>query len=850
MSLLPGSRLGPYEIVGRIGAGGMGEVWKARDPKLNRFVAIKVLPASFSADPDRLKRLGQEAKALAAISHPNLVHIFEAAEHEGAPFLVMELLEGETLRERLRGKSLPSKRTAEIAQSIACGLAAAHGKGILHRDLKPENIFLTRDGQVKVLDFGLAKFESAQTVGSEIITQTLLSEPGTILGTSGYMSPEQVRGEPLDARSDLFCLGIILWEMLAGRRPFLGDSSIEVMHAILREVPPEFDEALNVAPGLERIVRTCLEKEPASRFHSAHDLAFALDSLSTSGVSSQRFPALRMRRSDWSIHALGGAVVLLLLLLGLGTLAWLGSWPPFQPPKQPTFKRLTFRQGPILGARFSPDGREVIFDGAWDGGNHQIYATRLDTLEEKPLGIPGAALHFLTRAGDLGVALNAKSFDEFDTIGELAKAPLGGIAPKAILKDVIVADQAPDGRLAVGTSKDYPPTLEFPLGERRAKLTLGSTLRFSPDGRHLAFATPDHRVRVLDTATGQHRPLTRPYENLYGMAWKGNELWFTAGDSGRQQSLRAVTLANKERVILETPGRFRLLDVAEDGRALMAQEDFRVGILVWAPGQEKPRDITRADDSFLYSLARDGKRVVFAAKIHLAKGEASAVFLGSETGAPQLLSEGWYSVLSPDGHWVATLFSGKEPKVVLYPTGAGQERPFPLTGLKKVESVAWTLDGKSLLISEGGGRIFLQPLDGGTLHPLTPEGVANGDWGTLDLAPDGRTFLAKGPAGLGIYDLQDPTRPPTPLPAFEGTFLGWTADSKRFYLLQTHTLPLEVWIFDPVTGQLNRFRTFRAESLLGAGVLPWASRITADGSTLAVTYFQKPSTLYLVEGPR
>jgi hypothetical protein len=782
------------------------------------------------------------------------VQVFEAGEHEGAPYLVMELLEGETLRERLHGKALPPKRAAELARDVAQGLAAAHGKGILHRDLKPENIFLTKDGRVKVLDFGLAKLKASAPIGQESATRTCLSEPGTVVGTSGYMSPEQVQGAVLDARSDLFSLGVVLWEMITGGRPFQRDSALETMHAILKDELPELDETLKLPPALERILRTCLEKEPAGRFHSAHDLAFALDSLSSSGSSSTRLPKVQDRRFGWALPATAGAG----LALALGILAWFRHWPPFALPAQPTFTRLTFGQGQIREARFTPDQREVIFDAAWDGNKPQLYSTSLDTLEEKPLGIPGATLLYLTPTGDLGVALGARNEDEHYTKGDLAKAPPGGTAPKPMLKDVLAADQAPDGRLALATAKDYPATLEFPQGQGRAKLTLGGTFRFSRDGRWLAFIG-GYAIRVLDTATGAHRRLSRGYGNINGLAWKGDEVWFTAGRLGKQQSLRAVTLAGKERVVLEAPGRFRLMDVEANGRALLAQEDYRVGILHWGPGQDKPKDLTRGDDSFLTSLAKDGSQVVFGANFRRNRKDEGMIFLSPVNGRPQVISDGWYSILSPDGSWVATLFAGKEQKVVVYPTGPGQERTLPLPGLKVSGNIAWTLDNKALLVqgNEAGRpeRVYLLPLDGGALRPLTPEGVSTAEWPGLNLAPDGRHFLAKmpgysiaTPGGLGIYDLQHPEGPPTPVKPFEGNYIGWTADSRRLYILSKRTLPVEVWVLDPLTGSRKPFRTFTAESLPGAEVIPWACRITADGRHLAVTYFRKPSTLYLVEG--
>ena len=296
MSLPPGTQLGSYRIVAPIGAGGMGEVYRAHDPRLDRDVAVKVLPEGFGEDAARLRRFEHEARALAALNHPNIVTVFEVGSHEGMPYLVMELLEGETLRSTIVGRPVPVQRVVEVGLALAQALAAAHEKGILHRDLKPENVFLTRDGRIKILDFGLAKTHApaAGALPGSLTTETSgpgmgHTDAGIILGTAGYMSPEQVRGEPLDGRSDLFALGLVLWEMVSGRGPFHRPSRLETLNAILREEPPPLDPGLRVPPGLERILRRCLAKDPAGRFHSAYDLAFTLQT--GSGLGSEQPPA-------------------------------------------------------------------------------------------------------------------------------------------------------------------------------------------------------------------------------------------------------------------------------------------------------------------------------------------------------------------------------------------------------------------------------------------------------------------------------------------------------------------------------------------------------------------------------
>ncbi len=294
MELAAGARLGPYEIVGTVGAGGMGEVYRARDSRLGREVAIKILPAECTADAERLRRFEQEARATAALNHPNILAVYDIGRQGDAPYIVSELLEGESLRARLRNGALPARKAIEYALQIVRGLAAAHDRGIFHRDLKPENIFVTRDGHVKILDFGLAKLtlpDMAPTGNLSAPTIDSVTSRGVLLGTLGYMSPEQLRGAATDARSDLFSFGAVLYEMLSGKRAFHGDTTADTISAVLREEPPDLSATgRDVPPILERIVRHCLEKDPSARFQSARDIAFDLESLST--ISSAAVPAV------------------------------------------------------------------------------------------------------------------------------------------------------------------------------------------------------------------------------------------------------------------------------------------------------------------------------------------------------------------------------------------------------------------------------------------------------------------------------------------------------------------------------------------------------------------------------
>jgi len=336
-----GTRIGPFEISLAIGAGGMGEVFRARDTRLNRDVAIKVLPKDFVSDADRLRRFEQEAKTLAALNHPNVLTIHDAGVHEGAPYLVSELLEGRTLREEINGGALPVRKATKYALQIAHGLAAAYSKQIIHRDLKTENIFVTKEGRVKILDFGLAKLRvnPKSEIGNlkSPDMPTVINTTGIVLGTPAYMSPEQVRGESADHRSDIFAFGCVLYEMLSGTRAFRRNTPVESMNAVLNDAPPELSTThLNIPPALGRIVERCLEKQSDNRFQSAKDLAFALEGASLTGAQASQGESSRW---NWSAPALAGfAVIALVFTLwqarrpSTQSSPWPATWLEITPP--------------------------------------------------------------------------------------------------------------------------------------------------------------------------------------------------------------------------------------------------------------------------------------------------------------------------------------------------------------------------------------------------------------------------------------------------------------------------------------------------------------------------------------
>jgi eukaryotic-like serine/threonine-protein kinase len=858
MSLSPGSRLGPYEILAPIGAGGMGEVWRARDPRLGRDVAIKVLPASLSADADRLRRFEQEARAAGILNHPNITAVLDIGEHDGAPYVVQELLEGETLRQLLAGGKLPARKAIDYAIQIAHGLAAAHEKGIVHRDLKPENIFVTKDGRLKILDFGLAKLTHTEerSQATNLPTATAGTEPGMVLGTLGYMSPEQVRGRSADARSDIFSFGAILYEMLAGQRAFRGDSAADTMSAILKEDPPDISVTnQNVPPGLERIVRHCLEKNPEERFHSAHDLAFDLQALS--GVSAARGePSTLKIRSRFPARAV---VVAAAGALAIGILAGRLIWKA-SPSVPPTFHRLTYRRGPIASARFAPDGQTVVYAASWDGAqNPSLYSVRMESPESLRLTLPEGEVESVSRSGEMLVLKLLNFSTGYARTGTLSQTALSGSAPRDLLEDVGHADWSPDGSaIAVVRAPEWRYRLEFPLGKVLYQTTGWiSRPRVSPKGDLVAFF--DHpvfgddrgSVAIVDRA-GKKTTLSTDWESEQGIAWStsGDEIWFTATQAGSARALYAVTPQGRQRAVARTPGGMILEDISRDGRVLFIEGNERLGFLGVLPGETKERDLTGLEWSYGPLLSEDAKTAAFTEQGE-AGGSGYSVYLRKlDASAPVRLGEGSVLALSPDGKWVLTcLLRSTPPSILLLPTGAGEPRPFPKDEIDHWSSFgAFLPDGKGIVFngSQPGrpARVFIQDLQGGAARPVSPEGVT----GRL-LSPDGKSLVVGTPEqGFSIVPLQG--GPARPIPGLESTDrpLRWAADGRFLFVGSARReFPARVFRVDAATGGRELWKELMPADPAGLTLLA-PSAISADGKTILFSFGQSLAELYVAEG--
>src|SRR5262249_30369103 len=456
--LTSGLRVGPYEVLSPLGSGGMAEVYRARDTRLGREIALKVVNELLGSDPELVRRFEQEARLAGSLNHPNLVAVYDFGLHEGAPYFVTELLQGETLRARLARGRVPVSQALDWALQMARGLAAGHARGIVHRDVKPDNVFIVADGQVKLLDFGIAKL--AEGHGHHLGTRDLMdatetptgrnTRTGSVFGTPGYMSPEQVRGEALDARSDIFSWGATVYEMLSGHRAFSGNTPVDSGYAILHHDP----EALpsGVSPVLGRVVFRCLDKDPARRFQSATDLAFALEALSSETGSATPLlqPARFTRRRAWALAALG-AVVAIALLSALVTRG--GREPPLPVP---TFEPVTFRWGGVNVARFLPDGR-IAYSAAFESHPEQLFVRPPGSIHSQSLGLESVRLQSAIGAGELGVLLRPRRTNVATFRGTLARVPSVGGTPRELLDEVEYADWSIRGDLAIvrNTSQGY-----------------------------------------------------------------------------------------------------------------------------------------------------------------------------------------------------------------------------------------------------------------------------------------------------------------------------------------------------------------------------------------------------------
>jgi Tol biopolymer transport system component len=866
MRLSAGTRLGPYEILSPLGAGGMGEVYRARDTRLSRELAIKVLPEALASNPERLRRFEKEAKAVSALNHPNIVTIHDIGSETGVSYIAMELVDGVTLRELLVSGPLATKRLLQIAPQIAEGLARAHEAGIVHRDLKPENVMLKKDGLVKILDFGLAKLSltgAESDEGSQLPTMTG-TEPGIVVGTVGYMSPEQASGTLIDFRSDQFSLGSILYEMATGRRAFQKKTAIDTLSAILNDEPEPIAATNPQAPApLRWIVDRCLAKEPGARFAStqdlARDLASVRDHLSEVFSGSETMLATTTRP-----HRRLPALVLGLALLAAAVFAgWLARGRLGAAPEAPRFTRLTFRQGGIYNARFAPDGRTVVYGARWVGDppGSRLYRTLIGSPESAKFDFEADILA-ISPSNELAILALPVGLP----FGTLSRVPMSGGTPRQVLEDVVYAgaDFSPDGKdLAVVHLVDGQRRLEYPIG--KILLPRGAnTPRVSRDGRSVAFTEVkgDYRaIAVVDRQGGAHRVLSDGWSAIEGApCWSasGGEVWFAAPEQpGKPAALWAVNLSGKRRLLMRAPGSLELDDVSPGGRALLAHSSNTRVVRFASASEPGGRELSWLDGSWLVDLSSDG-RTVLLNEVGEGSGEVEVAYLRGTDGSPAVkLGEGEGFALSPDGKWVlgqSLVPAGKPETLFLLPTGPGQERTL------KGDFAAyfwggWLPDGKSVVYSaekEGTQHLYVQAVPDGEPRPIGPDRV-----GLLlfsnPVSPDGKYVIGVrlGEAHLVPLDGTGQSRVLPDLAPPGDRIVQWSQDSRHLYVFRRGEWPVRVWLYEVETGRRRLWKEIPFDNA-GGGVDAGGGgvdvRVTPDGRAWAYGGGRTLAALYVVDG--
>jgi Tol biopolymer transport system component len=862
--LEPGAHVGPYEVLAPLGAGGMGEVYVARDTRLGRKVALKVLPEDFARDPERVRRFEREARTAGSLDHPNLLAVHDVGSHDGSPYLVAELLEGQTLRARLNGRPLAVRKALDYAAQIARGLAAAHDKGVVHRDLKPENLFVTGDGRVKILDFGLAKLVEG-TITTDGPTLTAGTESGVVMGTVTYMSPEQARGERVDARSDIFAFGAILYEMLTGRAAFARGSKAETLSAILHDEPPAMEADTGaMAPGLDRIVRHCMEKRPEERFQSARDLAFDLEALSAPSGPTTAIPATPSRRY------LVAALAAVLLAAAAFAAYSVGRRAGLAAGATPAFHQVTFRRGTVRSARFAPDGQSIVYSASWNGQPTRLFLARPGNQDAVPLDPPDADILSISSTGEMAILLGSERGGFWQSEGTLARVALGGGSPRPVLEHVLEADWSPDGKsLAVVHFVDGRCQLEFPIGTVLYETSGGiSCLRVSPRGDRIAFV--ENPASTFDDAGsiatidlgGNKTTLTHvDLQSVRGLAWSpsGNEVWFAGTPDTSKRALYAVTLSGQQREITRALGALSLEDIAVDGRALLTHGFEGNGLYCAAPGETNERDLSWFDLNTAIGLSTDGKTLLME-ESEASTGLPYAIYLRATDASspPVRLGEApCDEALSPDGKRLVITRGPSCDELAVVPTGVGQETVLPRGPIATYSTdvqPAWLPDGRQVLFvaseQDHGRRLYRQDLDGGLPTPVTAGDIRNRP---VRVSPDGTSVVAFD-ASRDAYILQPveggPSRSIPGLTA-DDQVQQWSADGRSLFVRgdRRKRMTAKIYTLDIATGRRQLWKELIAPDPAGV-IFIGPIQITPDGSAYAYTYVRAVSDLYWVEGLR
>jgi Kae1-associated kinase Bud32 len=855
--LVSGTRVGAFEVLERVGAGGMGEVYRARDTRLDRIVALKVIRASELPGRDRLERFKREARAISRLNHPHICALYDIGEQDGEAYLVMEYVAGETLADRLERGPLRIEEVLRYGAQIADALDTAHRSGVVHRDLKPNNIMLVREG-TKLLDFGLAKLREEQADrAADPTTMSLgLSEEGLVLGTLPYMAPEQLEGRTADARADLFALGVVLYEMTTGEPPFRGSSKANLMVAILSAEPvplvtsPPLKQAL-----FDRTIRRCLAKAPEGRWQTAADLGAELTYILETLNDRDGAAPSSARRRIARLSALAGGITGASVLGAALALVW-------STPSVAVYTPVSFRHGAVSSARFSPDGQNVVYSASWDGRPYDVFLGHEGSADARSLGLENGRVLSVSAIGDLAVVFGRQNLTSFDGPLTLARVPLAGGTRRDLLEGVTEADWIPGtDEIAVVRIResDGMSVVEFPLGTKVGEARAAWSLRVDPDGRRVAFFEGPVRfgipreamIRVVDRS-GHASTLTKGWSG-YGLAWNrsGSEVWFTATRESRAPALHAVSLSGKVRSIQAAPDWLVLHDVFRDGRVLLTRNTIRLGVRCHRPDSDGERDLTWIGGSVVKDLSADGQTLFFNETLYGASSGTPAVFRRNLDGSPAIrLGLGNAESLSPNGKWVLTLLRGEW---VLLPAGPGSSKALPKGTLSTLEDGAWLPDSRRIVFTGGEGghhderRIYVQDTDQGNPRPITPEGVV---LAARAASPDGVRVLGRAGAHWALYPIDGGTAAPVAALMAEDEPLHWSTDRGSLFVVSRGAVgpSRDAVRVDLTTGARTLWKTLVPADPVGVEIIDPRVVMTPNAQSYCYTYRQRLGTLFVVDG--
>src|SRR6267378_6186510 len=885
-----GETIGPYEVLAELGSGGMGTVYLAQDARLGRKIALKLLPPQFTNDKDRLRRFQQEARAASALNHPNILTVHEIEQKGELHYIATEFVDGVTLRQHMSNGQRNLDEVLNIANQIASALQAAHAAGIAHRDVKPENVMIRSDGYVKVLDFGLAKL----TEIDEGLPTTPETNPGVVMGTPRYMSPEQARGLEVDGRTDIFSLGVIIYEMVTGTVPFDGATPSDVIAALLKDEPESMSLSVPELPLVfEQVVKKALTKDLDLRYQTIAEFLsdlqrlkneIQLDALVRTNSDGSRFlfedsgnPQTTRTRglistdqqaqrrtqqlltnisNKWTVGVSLGVLVVV-ATVAVAAVVSLNrrksqSIAKISPPHS-----LTNRDGFISATRFAPDGKRIIYSAGFDGKPLELFFTDVEGSESRSAGIQSAALKSVSRLGKIAVLFNFELNWADGWNGTLAILPTEGGKPEMVMEGVDDAAFAPDGNsFAITRSVMGEQQLEYPAGHLLYKSTgWMSYPRFSPQGDKIAFF--EHplgdfsgSVIVFDLASRKKIDLSSDWKSLKGLAWnsKNDEIWFGGSRVGKIQSVNAVSLSGQVRTNLyELPGvGARIEDISQDGKMLIAQGSNHSTMIVL---EGKSATAVPVGSQFAWAtsadLSADGKTLLYY-EWGYETGDPSDVntaYLRKLDRSESIkLGPGKALALSPDGNWALALRTKPQPQLVLFPTSKGEPRKWPNQGIKEYHFASFFPDGRQILFAAVGARddaairSYVQDVNTGEIRPFTEELTV-----ALRVSPDGKRVITLQPdRSYYIQPLNGGEATPIPGLASGDEPIQWSDDGRAVYIIGPGEFATKIYRVNLATGNRREWKDIDPPNKVGHVGLelnPGGILITPDGKVCVYTYW-------------